>query len=630
MRSCRSSHAIEIHCGGRHLETEPTLLFLHGVGKGDPLDRGLAQLSSTLVELGYPSLEARAVIAPRYPNTLIASDDDEPMPAVTVPRPTRDAARRNRLEFEQRAAAIEFRLGRPHAGVMRPGSDAMIDMAIATPQFIQARNYVRDSRIRAQVLARILREVPQSGRLVIVAHSLGSVIAADLLRRLPAQVQVTGMVTIGSPLASGAFEVEALRDALKEPPTNLQWWVNFWNQLDPVAGYRGVSSVFPWMIDFPVSSGLHTRVHAATDYFADAQVVEAIGYALFGSKGRELAVQDPGAGEELDGAERLALLALRYSSHVALQLDEDRRQRYLGASRNVQATAVSLIRERNEREGRGLPLDLARLDFDFSDPSSIAPETEPARHLSKHDAVVPLLALATENVIRPYEISVKREQLQEAMEDLTAEMGLGHGFGTSIFEAVKTAQETVSGDPKVNWLKWGALGAGAAALVGASGGLALAAAPGLFGAAAITSALAAFGPGGMIGGLLTAGTLVTAGGGGLAYGLAAQATSAEAMEAVVARQLAAAIVRRDQGLEQDPAIWRALVETEVEVRREHERLDEFSDPKAPAVMELARKTAAIERALEYLRTNGMSPVPALEEPEARGTRWSLPGAVRRR
>lgn len=44
--------------------------------------------------------------------------------------------------------------------------------------------------------------------------------------------------------------------------------------------------------------------------------------------------------------------------------------------------------------------------------------------------------------------------------------------------------------------------------------LTLAAGAGLAGAAAITSALAAFGPGGMIGGLLTAGALVTAGGGG--------------------------------------------------------------------------------------------------------------------
>ena len=78
------------------------------------------------------------------------------------------------------------------------------------------------------------------------------------------------------------------------------------------------------------------------------------------------------------------------------------------------------------------------------------------------------------------------------------------------------------------------------------------AAPGVAGAAAITSALAAFGPGGMIGGLLTAGTLVTAGGGGIAFGLASPGTTAETVEAVVGAQLAAALLRQRQGLEQDP------------------------------------------------------------------------------
>jgi hypothetical protein len=50
-----------------------------------------------------------------------------------------------------------------------------------------------------------------------------------------------------------------------------------------------------------------------------------------------------------------------------------------------------------------------------------------------------------------------------------------------------------------------------------------------------------------------------------------------------------------------------LVETEIEVRREHERLDEFSDESAPALKELKRKTEAIERALKYLRDNGLEP-----------------------
>ncbi len=132
------------------------------------------------------------------------------------------------------------------------GGDAVAAAALAQPYFSQASNYLTRPRIRAQVLLRILRRLPQLGRLVIVGHSLGSVIAADLVRRLPGGLDVVGMVTIGSPLANPRFAIDRLRDRLKEPPTNLGWWVNFWNAADPVTTHRGISSVFPWMVDFRI------------------------------------------------------------------------------------------------------------------------------------------------------------------------------------------------------------------------------------------------------------------------------------------------------------------------------------------------------------------------------------------
>ena len=123
----------------------------------------------------------------------------------------------------------------------------------------------------------------------------------------------------------------------------------------------------------------------------------------------------------------------------------------------------------------------------------------------------------------------------------------------------------------------------------------------------ITSALAAFGPGGMMGGLITAGALATAGGGGIAFSLASSGTTADTVAAVFERQLAAAILRRRNNIEQDSFFWRILVETEIEVRRQYERLDEFSDESAQSLKELKRKIEAIERALEYLRKNGLEP-----------------------
>ncbi len=599
------------------LSNDTIFLFLHGVGKGDHDDTWKVDFSAALTRLGYPDLDTVRVIAPKYAHALVGWDDKESLPGVTIKQPPREAAKKNRRDFENRIGAVEFRLGRPDRGTGLVGANAAVGVGLSFVK--QAQNYLKNPQIRAQVLNRILSKLPESGRLVIVGHSLGSVIAADLLRRLPVGLEVAGMVTIGSPLANGGFDVDKLREALNEPPTNLGWWVNFWNAPDPVAAHRGVSAVFPWMIDFRINTkAVGRRAHVAAEYLSNEAVAAAIGFALFGSRSKELARIDKGLDIPVDATERIAIVALRYAHLMKMSLIGDQRDRFAGALRQVQAAVVDDIRSRNdfeESEGRGrrgMPYAVARLAFDLSDPDAIVPEPLPSDHLSKDDAVLLLTILAAENVIRPFEITIPKDKWQDAMKDLTAEMGLGSQYGADVFAAAKRAQEKLRSGPGVNWLKWGALGAGAALIIVATGGLALAAAPGLVGAAVITSALATFGPGGMMGGLLAAGTLLTAGGSGIALGLASPGTTAETLEAVVERQLTAVILRQSQNLEQDPSVWRVLVETEIEVRRQYERLDEFSDESSPSLKELKRKIGTIERALKYLRENGLEPHIALD------------------
>ncbi|MDN3495290.1 alpha/beta hydrolase [Planococcus sp. APC 4015] len=587
---------------------QPILLFLHGVGDGDPGNKWRSRLELTLIDLGYADLTAVKVIAPRYAHALKGWDERVPLAPFTSKQPSREAARQNRREFERRIGALEYRLGRHDKGNGLPGFDAAVNVAVAFPVFKQARNYLGDPEIRAQVLHRILDSLPDAGRVVIVGHSLGSVIAADLVRRLPRGLEVVGMVTIGSPLAHAGFNLDKLRDSMSEPPVNLSWWVNFWNVPDMVAAHRGVSSVFPWMVDFRIDTKvmISKQAHAATEYLGQASVGEAIGYALFGSRSKEIAIAESGADIPLDATELLALLALRYAHLIASTLEGDKGDRFAGALRAVQAAAIEEIALRNTGEGRAIPSAVARLAFDMSDPDAAIPVPTPGEHIPKEDAVPVMTILAGENLIRPFEVSIADDKRRDAMKELTAEMGLGSQFGADVFASAEAARAALS-DGGVNWVKWGALGAGAVAIVVATGGLALAAAPGLVGAAVLTSALASFGPGGMIGGLLTAGTLVTAGGGGIAFGLASPATSAETLEAIIERRLAAAILRQQQGLESDPAVWQILTEAEIEVRREHERLDEFSDESAPGLKLVKRKITTIERALRYLRENGLEP-----------------------
>ena len=591
------------------MSDKPSLLFLHGVGTGDMEDTWRAALEEALTGVGYHGLDDVTVIAPKYPSSLIASDDDFPLPALTVKAPTNDHAKKNRREFDRRESSIEIMLGRHDPGADWILGEPITDVALRTTAFRQAANYLKKPRVRANVLTRVLSQVPPSGRLVIVGHSLGSVIAADLVRRLPTGVDVVGIVTIGSPLSSSTFHVEGLRDQLKEPPTNLGWWVGFWNPLDPVTTHRGVSSVFPWMTDYRVPTRANTKVHSAATYLDDPLVARAIGYALHGSQSKELVVARRGLDIPVDAPETLVLLALRYAFLTKTKLDGARQERYADALRQVQSETIRALEERRERENRPLPAAIGRLAIDLTDPKSVAPEPGRISHVSKDEGVLPLISLMSANVIRPYEISVASDTRTEALEDLTIEMGLGRQYARDIVAAGDAARKALS-DDGTNWVKWAAMGVGAVALVVATGGLALSAAPGVAGAAAITSALAAFGPGGMIGGLLTAGTLVGAGGGGVAFGLASPAASAEAVEAFVSTQLAAAILRKKQGLEQDTSTWTDLAQTGIALRRERARLEPISDESAPTLSEIGRKLKAIDRALVYLSTIGLGPTEA--------------------
>ena len=586
----------------------PILLFLHGVGPA-PDDDWKDELELALTQVGYPDLSGVDVLTPKYSYGLRGVDDDVPLPKVTLPTPNGDEAKRNRRDFERRRTAMEALLGTDYRGNGFPVVDHLVPMVKNMKRFNQADNYVNMPKVRAWVLNRIINQLPRSGRVVIVGHSLGSVIAADLIRRLPADLEVVGMVTIGSPLAHETFHVDGLRESLTEPPAKLGWWINFWSTADLVTTRRGVSTAFPWVLDQRIQTSLEPnkvrRAHNASTYLQNDVVATAIGTALFGSRSKEIAIIERGLDVPLDYAETFALLALRYSYLIMDGLKGDKQDRYRDAHRQVQASAVEQIKLRATNERRLMPTAIASLAVDLTDPSSNAPEPRSPSHLSIDDAIVPLTVIAAANVLTPFEIEVSKEAKRKAMEQLTLEMGLGRQIGSNVHDALDDARKELQGP--TNWVKWTALGLGTAAVVAVTGGLALAAAPGLAGAAAVTSALAAFGPGGMIGGLLTAGTLASAGGGSIAIGLAAPTTAATTVEAVVVNQLATAMLRNRQGIHQDPQTWSSLAELETEVALGLERLKVLSDKSALTVKELQRKLDAIERALEYLQRENLEP-----------------------
>lgn len=601
---------------------KPILVFLHGVGDGDPKAAWKTALNTSLQAAGYGSLDDVDVIAPKYSHALKGSDDDRDVPPIAHKRLSKSDAQAHRREFEQRIAGLEYRLGPQQFGTGWIGAPVVVEAGLHIPSNLtQAANYLGNEKIRAQVLKKILSELPQSGKIVLIGHSLGSVIAADLLLRLPKEVYVEGFVTIGSPLAHGSFNIDSVRKNLDEAPNNLGWWVNFWHASDPVASHRGLSSQFPWLLDYCVGKTPTHKAHAAVLYLSHRQVGEAVGYALFGSLSKELVQINSDLDVSMTETEQITFLALRYAYLLEEALKNDPKtpsdllDRFTGARRRVQADAIRDMRIWREEQGmsRHLPNQLEQLSFDASDLDESAPIPSFPKPLTKEQAVVLLVAISSQNIVSPFEIELPKDKAEKALIELCVELQVGGKFGSDVLKAAQEAQEAIRGRRGFNWQKWGALGAGTAALIALAASVAIVVAPiGLAGAALVTTALASFGPGGMIGGLITAGSLVGAGTGGIAYGLASSSTSAATTAEVVERLLAVEILRKYQKIESDPTIWNTLVETEIKVRREYERMDEFSDRKAPGLAELKAKIDTMATAISFLRDAGLEPSADLE------------------
>lgn len=596
---------------GGPMSEKPILLFLHGVGTGDRDDSWAKVLDASLQAVGYPGLSKVWTIAPKYSWALIGGDDDFEIPKLTVKALRGESADRYRRDFERRVGAMEVLLGRRESGVGLIGGEVAVDTAVRLPSFKQAQRYVTKESVRGEVLSRVLRELPPHGRIVMVGHSLGSVVAADVLRRLPPDIEVAGLITLGSPLASDRFNVPRLRTNLAQPPANLAWWISFWNAGDVVTLHRGLSSVFPYMLDYKIAAGVPPGSHLSSYYLRDDRVATAIGYALFGSKSKEIARVERGLDVSLDPVETKAVTALRYGHLIGDHLKGERRERYVSALRLAQANVVEWITFRNAKLNRPMPTAILELAVDLADVDSLARVPASIHTIAKGEAVELLIAVAATNILDPYEVSVSKDIQKKAMQQLTLDMGLGTEIGDEVFTAAEQAKSVLK-RVDLEWWQWVAAGLGAAAIVVGTGGVALAATPGVAGAAAITSALAAFGPGGMMGGLLSAGALLGVGGGGLAIGgmamgLASSAASAATVEAVVAAKLTAALLRHEQGLEQDPVLWEGLVEIGIQVRRERARLKPLSDVSAPGLKELGRKLDAIDRALAHLARKKLGP-----------------------
>jgi len=385
----------------------------------------------------------------------------------------------------------------------------------------------RDCRWAAQ--RAVLDQLPKSGSIILTAHSLGSVVAVDLLTKLHPNLRVDLLVTIGSPLAikhlgHPGFEAEF-------PYDRVGGWVNLYDSGDFVTIGRGVGRRFPAACDIAVQTG---QAHNAVAYLSNPAVAAVIGHHAFGAQDgiRPSCIQ-----RRLHPAWQPLLLSFAYSMQLSSSTDGKRwlfktrvdNARLLLAKRtvaDVHATRQHVFEETAQRLDDS-PVGEGRFP---SEDDLLHHAADLVRGAWTDEALLSLaVGLEMSPPLYPFDVKFSDQHRHRTLLNTLSLVRSGQGtasdtvFAQAVREVVKAGQNAVkeSGFPWETVL----IGGGLLLLSLTGVGVAVAAPAGLAGAAVITGTLAAFGPGGMIGGLITIATLT--GVGAAATGIGVGVGSAE-------------------------------------------------------------------------------------------------------
>ncbi|MDV3136671.1 hypothetical protein [Mycobacterium sp. 29Ha] len=578
------------------------VVFLHGIGEGDPNYEWLEGLNRGLVQAGHQPIDREQVIAPRYSSYLRTEARAGKLPPLTY-KPVDEA--RARFDFERRQARVQ-RLLQVQSGVRPFGFNMIPDVVweaapglafghLPIMNLDQVRTYVRDEKVRADVMNHILDFLPTYGDVLLIAHSLGSVIAIDLLDHLHENLHVRRFITIGSPANIRALHEGSERLLKKFPYARVDDWSNFINVRDIVTGGRGLARIFPGAQDFLLDG---ISGHDASTYLGDPAVSSLVADALYPSK--DLAPASADIAVRMSDGEASTLLLQHFAEAVARNIkDAGRAERYRATLKILREDlAAQLVQQVSA--GQPLAPEMREL---------IAGKLPRLPHRWEvHEAVGELVVLALTNCVTPYEID-PGDAPKKALEDIAVELGFRRQIGRAVADAINDVQACVSSKGGVPWGRVLTAAAGVALIAAGPVGLAVAAPAGVFGGAAIVGGLAAFGPGGMVGGLAMLGGLA---GGGAAAAAAAIAggsgndTVAPNLGKLMMR-VATEHARKQLDLPFDSTLWYQLTDFECQISAVINRLNAFDDPKSTALAQLTAAQVAVNALLRFMIEKGLSP-----------------------
>lgn len=149
-------------------------------------------------------------------------------------------------------------------------------------------------KVRGELRKRCLGELEKARldreKIVVVAHSMGTMVAYDVLRNCPECPPVDTLITLGSPLGIREVQdelvaIDASAGRVDFPAARLNRWINVYDPLDPIAAadprlgndYRSIDGK---KVEDIKESNWGAWRHTITHYFAGLQFRRALADAI--------------------------------------------------------------------------------------------------------------------------------------------------------------------------------------------------------------------------------------------------------------------------------------------------------------------------------------------------------------
>lgn len=148
----------------------------------------------------------------------------------------------------------------------------------------QVSLYLRDAEVRHEIHSRV-RSCIQDDTVLIIGHSLGTVVAYDVLSELT-ESSVTAFITLGSPLGVTPTIFDGLTGKMmgdrRQAPPSLRYWANIVDGGDIVALEKILARKFTLVVDANINNG--ARAHSVLPYLSAFETGLAVNRALRGEQ----------------------------------------------------------------------------------------------------------------------------------------------------------------------------------------------------------------------------------------------------------------------------------------------------------------------------------------------------------